>query len=293
MNMNDLETLQVEEAENICTVTLNRPDIMNAFTVQMCAELEHVFAAISKRDEVRAVIVTGAGRAFCAGMDLSIEGNVFGLDEDARPRSPEDYEMVRDTGGRVALAIYRCAKPVIGAVNGTAVGIGSTMLLPMDIRLASEKARFGFVFSRLGIVNEACSSWFLPRVVGLPQAMEWLLRGHIFDAQEALRGGLVRELCTPDALLPKAREIASEIARSTSPLSVALIRQMVYDQMGARSPLAAHKLESVNMFYTSTRDGREGVQAFREKRAARYDSRVSRDLPPYYPWLDEEDTSSS
>ncbi len=285
--MSEWNTLLVEEDAGICTITLNRPDAMNAFTVEMCGELEQAFAEISGQDAVKAVIVTGTGRAFCAGMDLSAEGNVFGLDENARPKSPEDYEMVRDTGGRVALAIYRCTKPVIGAINGAAIGIGSTMLLPMDIRLASEKARFGFVFSRLGIVNEGCSSWFLPRVVGLPQAMEWLLQGNIFGVEEALRGGLVRETCKPDVLLSRAREIAGEIANRTSPLSVALIRQMVYSQMGAPSPLSAHKLESVNMFYTSTRDGKEGVQAFKEKREACYDGRVSRDLPSYYPWQED------
>lgn len=282
--MSKWNTLLVAEDGGICTISLNRPDNMNAYTVEMCEELEQVFAEVSANDAVRAVIVTGTGRAFCAGMDLSAKGNVFGLDENARPQGPEDYELVRDTGGRAALAIYRCTKPVIGAINGAAIGIGSTMLLPMDIRLASEKARFGFVFSRLGIVNEACSSWFLPRVVGLPQAMEWLIRGDIFAAEEALQGGLVREVCPPDELLPRAMAIAGEIASRTSPLSVALIRQMVYSQAGAPSPLSAHKLESVNMFYTSTRDGKEGVQAFLEKRDPCYVSQVSRDLPRYYPW---------
>ena len=283
------DTLNYDLNNHILKLSLDRPEQMNAFTVEMCAELERAFSAASKDDAVRAIIVTGSGRAFCAGMDLSASGNVFGLDESLRPQNPDEYQQVRDTGGRVALAIHHCLKPVIAAVNGAAIGIGSTMLLPMDFRLASDKARFGFVFSRLGIVNEACSSFFLPRVVGLPKALDWLLRGHIFDAQEALSGGLVSEVCSGDELLPRAEALAREIADNTSAVSVALIRQLVYSQLGADSPLSAHRLESLGVFYTSMADGREGVQAFREKRSPRYRSKPSQDMPPFYPWPDDSD----
>ena len=278
------KTLNWDNRDGIATLTLNRPDKMNAFTVEMCAELEHVFAAANKDDSVRAIVVTGSGKAFCAGMDLSVDGNVFGLDEKQNPASLDDYHRVRDTGGRVALAVCACTKPIIAAVNGTAVGIGATMLLPMDIRLCSDTARFGFVFSRLGIVNEACSSFFLPRLVGLSKALQWLLRGHIFDAAEALSADLVSDVTTADSLLDEAYKIAREIADNCSAVSLALIRQMVYSQLGAVSPLEAHKLESLNVFHTSMADGLEGVNAFREKRKPRYTASPSKDLPPHYPW---------
>ncbi len=282
------QTLEYKVQDKLLHLRLHRPEKMNAFTVEMCAELEHAFGAASADDAVRAIVVSGSGKAFCAGMDLGVEGNVFGLDENQRPTSMNDYRQVRDTGGRVTLAIYKCNKAVIAAVNGAAIGIGSTMLLPMDFRIASRQARFGFVFSRLGIVNEACSSWFLPRVVGLPRAMDWLIRGHIFSAEEALAGGLVSEVCEADELLPRATEIAREIADHTSAVSVALIRQMIYRELGARDPMSAHQLESLGVFYTSMNDGREGVQAFREKRDPRYTATVSKDMPPYYPWWKTE-----
>ena len=283
------ETIDCQlDSDGLLKLQLNRPQQLNAFTVQMCAELERAFELASQEDAVRVVLVSGAGRAFCAGMDLSTQGNVFGLDESQQPLSPQEYRAVRDTGGRVALAIFRCSKPVIAAVNGPAIGIGATMLLPMDIRLAAKEARFGFVFSRLGIVNEGCSSWFLPRIVGLPRAMEWLLRGHIFDADEALASGLVRELCPGDELMLRAEALAREIAMTTSPVSIALIRQMVYRASGAPSPLEAHRLESLGVFYTSMGDGREGLSAFLEKRPPNYTTSVPRDLPPFYPWWTEE-----
>ncbi len=270
--------------DGLLRLQLNRPEQLNAFTVRMSEELEQAFDRASVEDAVRVILVSGSGRAFCAGMDLSSDGNVFGLDESQRPLSLQEFRTVRDTGGRVALAIYRCTKPVVAAVDGAAIGIGATMLLPMDIRFASDRSRFGFVFSRLGIVNEACSSWFLPRLVGLPKAMEWLLRGHIFDAEEALSAGLVREVCPAEELMERAETMAREIASKTSAVSSALIRQMVYRASGAPSPLLAHQLESLGVFYTSMGDGREGVSAFLEKRSATYSASVARDMPPFYPW---------
>ena len=283
------ETLDCQlDDDGLLRLRLNRPAQLNAFTVRMCAELVQAFDRASATDAVRVVLVSGVGRAFCVGMDLSADGNVFGLDESQRPLSPQEYHTVRDTGGRVALAIFRCTKPVIAAVHGPAIGIGATMLLPMDIRLAADDARFGFVFSRLGIVNEACSSWFLPRLVGLPRAMEWLLRGHVFGADEALAGGLVREVCPAAELMARAEALARELSAKTSAVSVALIRQLVYRSSGAPSPMEAHRLESLGVFYTSMGDGREGVAAFREKRAPQYRASVADDMPAFYPWWEEE-----
>lgn len=287
------ETLLTSVADEILTVMLNRPEQLNAFTVAMADELEHVFRWADREDAVRAVIVTGAGRAFCAGMDLSVPRNVFGLDESLRPTlddmrtrldDPAVANGVRDTGGRVALAIFDCSKPVIGAVNGVAVGIGATMLLPMDIRLASEAARIGFVFGKLGVTPEACSTWFLPRLVGIPQALEWFYGAKIISPDEAESSGLVKQVLAPDALIPAARTIAREIIDNRSSVSLALIRQMVYRNAALVSPNEAHEIDSLAMFYTSIGDGKEGVQAFREKRPPRFGGRVSKDMPPFYPW---------
>jgi len=286
------ETLDYTVAEGVLTLTLNRPAQLNAFTVEMANELTAAFERASEDDAVAAVVVTGSGRAFCAGMDLSRPGNVFGLDETQRPTNadmqsrlddPEIFRGVRDTGGRVTLAIYACKKPVIAAINGPAVGIGATMTLAMDIRLASEKAKIGFVFGKLGIVPEACSTWFLPRVVGISQALEWLYSAEIFDAQEAQRGGLVRAVLPPDQLLPEAYKLARRFVERRSPVATALVRQMVYRNAAARHPLDAHKVESLAMFYTSFADGKEGVQAFREKREPEFEGRASQ-MPPFYPW---------
>jgi enoyl-CoA hydratase/carnithine racemase len=225
-------------------------------------------------------------------MDLSRPGTVFGLNETLKPtlsdvrerfEDPEIVEGVRDTGGRVTLAIYRCKKPVIGAINGAAVGIGATMTLAMDVRLASEKARIGFVFGKLGIVPEACSSWFLPRLVGISQALEWTLSADIFDAQEAKRGGLVKDVLAPDALLPEAYRLAQRFVEGRSPVSVALIRQMLYRNSAQPDPTAAHQIESLAMFYTSIGDGREGVSSFLEKREASFTAQAT-EMPPFYPW---------
>jgi enoyl-CoA hydratase/carnithine racemase len=286
------QTLEYHVDRRILTLSLNRPDQLNAFTVEMANELVAAFDRASEDESVGAIVVTGKGRAFCAGMDLSRPGNVFGLNETLKPtlsdvrerfEDPEIVEGVRDTGGRVTLAIYRCKKPVIGAINGAAVGIGATMTLAMDVRLASEKARIGFVFGKLGIVPEACSSWFLPRLVGISQALEWTLSADIFDAQEAKRGGLVKDVLAPDALLPEAYRLAQRFVEGRSPVSVALIRQMLYRNSAQPDPTAAHQIESLAMFYTSIGDGREGVSSFLEKREASFKAQAT-EMPPFYPW---------
>jgi enoyl-CoA hydratase/carnithine racemase len=237
-------------------------------------------------------VVTGRGRAFCAGMDLSAEGNVFGLDESLTPTTedlatrlddPVIVEGVRDTGGRVSLAIYRCPKPVIAAVNGPAVGIGATMTLPMDVRLASESARIGFVFGRLGIVPEACSSWFLPRIVGISRALEWVYSADILTAEEARDGGLVRSVHPAGELLDAANDLARRFTRHRSPVATALARQMMWRNSAQANPLEAHRVDSLAMFYTSIGDGKEGVAAFREKRDPSFTGRTT-DMPPFYPW---------
>jgi len=278
--------------DGVLLLTLNRPEQLNSFTVEMANELVDAFNRASDDDAVRAIVVTGAGKAFCAGMDLTKEGNVFGLDEtqlptvaDMRERldDPAIFEGVRDTGGRVVLAIYDCKKPVIGAINGAAVGIGATMTLPMDIRIASEKARIGFVFGRIGIVPEACSSWFLPRIVGISQALEWTYMADIFDGHEAQRGGLVKCVVPPEQLLDEAFKIARRIATERSAVGIALTRQMMYRNSAQPHPLAAHQVDSLAMFYTSVGDGKEGVQAFLDKRPAQFQSKAS-EMPSFYPW---------
>lgn len=285
-------TLACETRDRILTLTLDRPEALNAFTVEMARELIDVFERASDDDAVGCVVVTGRGRAFCAGMDLSSPGNVFGLDETLQPTledlearfdDPAVVDGVRDTGGRVALAIQACKKPVIAAVNGPAVGIGATMTLGMDARIASSAARFGFVFGKIGIVPEACSSYLLPRLVGLAQALEWVYAGEVFDAAEALRGGLVRSVVEPERLLDEAHALAQRFVRNKSPVGVALTRQMML-RNSRTDPLTAHKIESLAMFYTSTGDGKEGVASFREKRAPVYASRASDGMPPFYPW---------
>ena len=288
------QTITCERDEGILTITLARPDQMNAFTVGMAEELVWAFGQASEDDAVRAVIVTGAGRAFCAGMDLATQDgpNVFGLDETLRPTmqdlnerldDPEIVRGVRDTGGRVALAIFDCKKPVIAAVNGVAVGVGATLPLAMDIRIASERARFGFVFGKIGIVPDACSSWFLPRVVGLPRALQWTFSGQLVGTQEALASGLVTQVVAPEQLLAEARRIARQVSDRRSPVSVALIRQMMYRNSAAPHPLQAHKVESLGIFYTSLADGKEGVAAFLGKRDPQFTQRAS-DMPDFYPW---------
>ena len=287
------ETLSCELSDHILTITLNRPDKLNAFTVTMANELIDAFNQASDNDEVRAIIVTGAGRAFCAGMDLAVSGNVFGLDESQHPTMKDMHERledpvivkgVRDTGGRVSLSIFNCKKPVIGAINGAAVGVGMTMQLPMDIRLASEQAKFGFVFGKIGIVPEACSTWFLPRVVGLSRALELVYGADILDAEQAKESGLVRDVVAPDDLLPTAYALAGRFVAGKSPVATALMRQMMYRNSAAGDPVEAHRIESLAMFYASIGDGKEGVAAFLEKRPAEFTAKASDGMPPFYPW---------
>jgi enoyl-CoA hydratase/carnithine racemase len=291
------ETLLYEVSENILTLTLNRPDRLNAFTGKMMEELIAAFDQADADDAVRAIIVTGAGRGFCAGADLSQGAKTFDFaaredrpDKQGTPLRPDggiDYshESVRDGGGRVSLRIFESMKPVIAAINGPAVGVGATMLLPMDIRIASTDARFGFVFARRGITPEACSSWFLPRVVGISQALEWTMTGRVFPAQEALEGGLVRQVVAPDALLETARALAREIARNAAPVSVALARQMMWRMLGADHPMEAHKVDSRAIYARGrSADAKEGINSFLEKRPPAFAETVSGDMPDFVPW---------
>ncbi len=275
-----LETMLIDKEEGVMTITLNRPDRLNAFTTQMMHDWFTALDDADADDAVRAVVVTGAGRGFCAGADLSGGAETFDAGDRSDEAKAAGRRPPRDGGGRVTLRIFRCRKPLIAAVNGPAVGVGVTSILPMDIRLASEAARFGFVFARRGIVPEAASSWFLPRVVGINQAMQWVATGRVFDADEALRGGLVSEVLAPDALLPRARELALEIAANTSAVSVGLARQMMWQMLGASHPMEAHRLDSAAMEYMGAgSDSREGVASFLEKRAAEFPMRVSEDFP--------------
>ena len=291
------ETLLYEVSDHVLTITLNRPDRLNAFTGTMMNELIAAFDAADADDDVRAIIVTGAGRAFCAGADLSEGTKTFDFaaradrpDKQGTPQRPDggiDYshESVRDGGGRVSLRIYECLKPVIAAINGAAVGVGATMLLPMDIRIASSDARFGFVFNRRGITPEACSSWFLPRAVGISQALEWTYSGRVFPAQEALDGRLVKQVVEPEVLMDTARALAREIADNSAPVSVALTRQMLWRMLGADHPMEAHKVDSRSIYARGRmQDVKEGISSFLEKRPPVFTEKVSKDMPDFVPW---------
>jgi enoyl-CoA hydratase/carnithine racemase len=286
-------TLSWQIDDRVLTLTLNRPDQLNAFTTTMADELVDAYTRASADDAVGAIVVTGAGRAFCAGMDLSVGGNVFGLDESLAPDlaalnahwdDPAYVQGVRDTGGRVSLAVYDCKKPVIGAINGAAVGIGATMTLPMDVRLASDKARIGFVFGRIGVVPEACSTWFLPRIVGLQQAMDWIYSADILTPQQALEGRLVKAVVPADQLLAEAHALARKYIDGRSAVSIALMRQMLLRNSACAHPRDAHAVESLAMLHTSRHDGKEGVASFNEKRAPVYSGRASDGLGNFYPW---------
>ena len=275
------ETIQYDHADSVATITLNRPERLNAVNTTVIRELVEAFDQADGDDGVRVVIVTGAGRAFCAGADLGGSGATF-AGGPGRSERPEDH---RDGGGLVTLRIFDMTKPVIGAINGPAVGFGATMTLAMDLRIASSAARIGFVFARRGVVPEACSTWFLPRLVGIAQAAEWAYTGRVFSAEEALAGGLVSRVVAPHALLPDARDLAREIADHTSAVSVALIRQMLWRVLGAEHPRAAHRLDSLGMWYTGrSADAHEGVTSFLEKRPPNFTGRPSTDMPPFYPW---------
>ena len=283
----DYEQIRWEVDEHVATITLNRPDRLNAFTPTMLGELLAAFDRADSDDDVRAVIVTGAGRGFCAGADLGSGGETF----DYRARGVID-EVPRDGGGRLVLRIFECKKPVIAAINGPAVGVGATMTLPMDIRLASDDARIGFVFTRRGIVPEACSSWFLPRIVGISRAMEWAATGRVFDAREAREGGLVRSVHPADELLDAARALAEEISDNAAPVSVALARRLMWTMLGATHPMEAHRADSRAMLSRGrSADAREGVTAFLEKRPAEFPDRVSDGLPEVMPWRETPEFS--
>jgi enoyl-CoA hydratase/carnithine racemase len=270
------EEIRYEVRDGVLTITLDRPERLNAFTVRMSQELINALDRADADDEVRAVVLTGAGRGFCAGADLGDGGTTFAY---------RGGGAHRDQGGQVSLRIFESLKPVIVAVNGPAVGVGVTMTLPADIRLASSAARFGFVFARRGIVPEAASSWFLPRLVGISRALEWAATGRVFDAREAREGGLVRSVHEPDDLLPAAYALAREIADNTAPVSVAVTRQMMWRMLGADHPMTAHEVDSRAIQERgASGDAREGVTAFLEKRAASFPDRVSADMPDFYPW---------
>ncbi|MBR1222908.1 crotonase/enoyl-CoA hydratase family protein [Bradyrhizobium sp. U87765 SZCCT0131] len=293
------EQIKYDVEDNILTITLNRPDKLNAYTHTMQTEMIDAFDRADADDNVRAIIVTGAGRAFCAGADLSSGGDTFDraarADRKSAPLRPNGEvewsdDAVRDGGGRLTLRIFKCLKPVIAAVNGPAVGIGLTMQLAMDIRIAADNARFGFVFARRGIVPEACSSWFLPRIVGISQALEWTYSGRVFQAREALAGRLVSRVVPPEELLPTARDIARDIADNSAPVSIALIRQMMWRMLGADDPMEAHKIDSRGIYARgASNDVREGVTAFLEKRPAAFTDKVSSDMPSYFPWWQDRD----
>lgn len=286
----DYETITTETEDGVMTLTLNRPDRLNAFTNRMKDEMIAALDLADADDAVRAIIVTGAGRGFCAGADLDDPEAITSARIDPKSGDPGVWAdpMNRDSGGELVLRIFNCLKPVIAAVNGPAVGVGATMQLPMDIRIAAEGARFGFVFARRGIVPEAASSWFLPRVVGMSQALEWCYTGRVFDAEEARAGGLIRSIHAPDELLPAARAIAREIADNTAPVSVALMRQMMWRMAGAAHPIEAHRIDSRAIAARGAMaDLAEGVASFKEKRAPVFPDRVSRDMPGFFPWWDE------
>ena len=285
------EQITTDLSENVLTITLNRPERLNAWTATMGRELIEAFDEADANDEVRAIVMTGAGRGYCAGADLAAGGETFDYKARAKEASllTEGVDGVpRDNGGQFTLRIFACKKPVIGAINGPAVGVGATMTLPMDVRLAAESARIGFVFTRRGIVPEACSSWFLPRVVGISRAMEWVATGRVFSAQEGLDAGLLRSLHSPEELLPAARALAKEIVENAAPVSVALARQMMWRMLGAEHPMVAHRADSRAMLARGqSADAAEGITSFLEKRPAQFSDRVSDGLPEIMPWWSE------
>ncbi|HEY7933547.1 MAG TPA: crotonase/enoyl-CoA hydratase family protein [Solirubrobacteraceae bacterium] len=274
------QEIRYEIADHILTITLDRPERLNAFTATMGRELIGAFDLADADDEVRVIIVTGAGRGFCAGADLAAGGSTF----DWRERATEEQEIPRDGGGQVALRIFAATKPVIAAINGPAVGVGITMTLPMDIRILAQESKIGFVFARRGIVPEACSSWFLPRLVGISQAMEWVSTGRVFGAEEALAGGLVRSVHPQHELLAVAEALAREIAENSAPVSVALARRLMWNMLGAEHPMVAHRADSRAMFSRGqSADAREGVSSFLDKRDPQFTDKLSDGLPELFP----------
>jgi enoyl-CoA hydratase/carnithine racemase len=281
-------TILYEVEDSILTITLNRPEALNAFNNEMLFELIDACDKADADDNVKAIIITGAGRGFCAGADLSGGGNAFDYDS----REDKENGLSRDGGGRLTLRLYELNKPIIAAINGPAVGVGVTMTLPMDIRLASTNAKFGFVFARRGIVPEACSSYFLPRVVGISKALEWCYSGKVFPASEAMEGGLLRSLHEPEDLLVEARKIAAEIADNTSAVSITLVRHMMWKMLGADHPMEAHKIDSRGIYHRGkSPDSKEGVVSFLEKRPADFPGKVSTDMPEFFPWWEAREFS--
>ena len=292
----EFECILYDVKDKVLTITLNRPDRLNAYTGQMQSNLIEAFDKAGKDDDIRAIIVTGAGRGFCAGADLGAGGNTFNREVRNNKGETEgikdDPEWMRDGGGRTTLAIFDCPKPIIAAFNGPAVGVGVTMTLPMDIRIASEEAKFGFVFARRGLVPEAASSWFLPRVVGINKALEWTFSGRVFSPEEAKEGGLIRSIHPADKLLEEANKIAQEIVENTSAVSVAMTRQMLWKLLGADHPMEAHKVDSRAIYELGQGgDAKEGVESFLEKRPPEFPRKVSEDMPEFYPWWEDREFS--
>ena len=281
-------TILYEVEDSILTITLNRPEALNAFNNEMLFELMDACDKADADDDVKAIIVTGTGRGFCAGADLSGGGNAFDYDS----RADKESGLSRDGGCRLTLRLYELNKPIIAAINGPAVGVGVTMTLPMDIRLASTGAKFGFVFARRGIVPEACSSYFLPRVVGISKALEWCYSGKVFPASEAMEGGLLRSLHEPEDLLIEAKKIAAEIRDNTSAVSITLVRHMMWKMLGADHPMEAHKIDSRGIYHRGkSPDSKEGVVSFLEKRPAEFPGKVSKDMPEFFPWWEGREFS--
>lgn len=295
--------IRYEVADGIATLTLNRPEIYNAMGPDMMLEIMQAFDLSDQDDHVRVVVVTGAGKGFCGGADLSSGADIFDKGKNGAQKSDDSIvnpdgsfnysaEAARDGGGKLALRIFNSLKPVIAAINGAGVGIGASMTLPMDIRIASEKGRLGFVYARRGIVYECCSSWFLPRVVGIATALQWSFSGRVLSAQEMKEGGLVSEVVAPEQLLPRAYAIAREIADNTSAVSIALMRQMAWRSLGWNHPMEGHKIESRGITNLGKRaDAKEGVASFMEKRLPEFPSTVSKDMPDYFPWWEEPEFS--
>ena len=278
------QEIKYETSDSILTITLNRPKKLNAFTRLMLQELLDALDKADADDAVKAIIFTGEGKGYCAGADLSMGADSF----DANKRKDRPDGLNRDGGGVLTLRIFECLKPVIGAINGAAVGVGSTMLLPMDIRIASEHAKFGFVFAKRGIVPEACSSWFLPRIVGISKALEWSYGGNLIPSKEALKYNLISEITTNEQLLVRAKKIALELTQQSSATSIALTRQMMWKMLGASHPMEAHKIDSRGVYHLGqSEDAREGVRSFLEKRPAEFIDNVSSNLPPFFPWWEK------